>query len=144
MKETAKKPAINEEFREQLRGMYPLDADTKYTVTPESFEKLPEELRPVFTLIPLTQGDFLLLKRMMLKDIQDTKSKSIKQAQSREDEYYGVLNKVLVGWENVLNPTTLEAREYDGKVETLKECLFESTLQELLKEALEMAGLKFE
>ena len=90
----------NEE-REALIGALPFDNSAIYNYTPDKFSELPERIRPIFKLTPLSKQESDLLIKEMSKDDA-----------GNDEFYYNVAAKHVKGWDNYIDIGTMEKIPY--------------------------------
>lgn len=125
------------ELRAKLAGLLPMNADAYVEYTPQAFEGI-EELQPVFKIKQFNNEQVNKIKQIMMRETT-SKKKSNKDVENINKEYYDLLHKVIVGWEDYVELSTGEDFVYDGKLETLLK-LPEWLLIELYAEAIRITG----
>lgn len=96
---------IDEDVKKQLIGMLPFSSSRQVDFTPEKYDCIPEEYRPVFKMRPLTTAEAENVKETLIK-MKDLKTIDLER---RTKE---AVRKCLVGWDNFIDIGKEEYIEY--------------------------------
>lgn len=126
----SEKVIITDEVRKVLAGMTPMNEGDGIPFTPQEFAMLPEEVRPVFFIRPLSNEEAKEV-RQHLHDIvviaqgRKTKDKDAQEtydkAKERYKESFGIeiTKKCITDWKNVYNLKTSEPIPFSSMGENL-------------------------
>jgi len=135
---------LTKEQEELAKGMLPMSNDIGHTFTPEMFNSLPEELRPVFTIKKMNNGSIAEVKaRLVMEQQQDNKNKGItklkKQAEQEQEYVANIVWQHLITWKNLINISTKEEINYNGTREVF-DLLPQSVVLALFSEMITITG----
>lgn len=124
-----KKLVLDAETRKKLLGLLPITSDFIHRYTPELYNEVEEEFRPIYLLRPWKSNELKALAHIVADN---------------EDMAMEYLSKQIVGWENVLNIQTGETIDFefeDGHISKEQMNLIPSkVIIDLLSEVTKISG----
>lgn len=126
-KEPTECPIFNDEVKKQLIGLLPFDEEATDEYTPASFEKVPDEFKPVFVIRPLkpVEKDRMSLYINKLANMENEGSKA-KELTELNDKMNDIIRQCVMDIKNLYDLGTERLIHY-GKDESggLSKCIWE-------------------
>jgi len=97
---TSKKFKLDEATKNKMIGLFPVNNDFTVNFTPEEYDDLPKEVRPVFVLKPWSEKEC----KEMAKEFEN---------ESDQDVVLEKVRKQIVGLDNLINMSTESEIEYE-------------------------------
>lgn len=120
-----KKVVISKEYLERIRGFTAIRPEESFMYIPLAFRDLPEELRPRFTLRPISGESALRFADSMRGEVSIDNGKA--QVNVKRGEYtISVVKCGLLGWENYYDA--------EGKTVLYRQAVIENLPVRLLEE----------
>jgi hypothetical protein len=128
---------LDAKYRKALLGLMPFSQEGTLDYTPEGFDELPEEIRPVFKLRALKRGEIQTVKDITFDDKIKIKIEKLIKA----------IRPAILGWDKVYDLATgnlipFEASEDGGPTKELWERMPDTITTLLYREISVMSGLQ--
>lgn len=131
---------MTDELRKQMAGLLPMSKHSTYKFTPEVFNDVDENFKPVFEIKQFKNSSLLKVKELMVSELGNSKKKlDIREIDAKNTEYMKLAHECFVGWTNLYDLGTGELYEYDSEFETFM-ALPETIRTEILTEILKISG----
>jgi len=134
---------LNEEQKRQMLGLAPMKADAIVNFTPDAYDGVDEEVRPVFRLKQYNKTQITSLKLIFQKDaqLQAKKKKTVEQIEALDLLYMKLLFEVLDGFSTLYDPFSGE-EIVDLKTEEQFLSLPKRILVKILEHSFIISGIK--
>jgi len=137
---------ISKEYLDKIRKFTAIRPDETFSYTPIVFRELAEDLRPVFTLRPISGEDALRLSDKMSGEIQFNNDQKTSTIVMHKGEFISaVCRKGVVRWEKFYDGSG-QLVTYDGNLDPLPRQLLEELADAILSRASleteELLGLR--
>jgi len=104
----AKEIKLDEETRNKLFGLLPMDSNAVHSFVPDVYKNLPDEFQPVFSIKQLSTADIDTIKMDQLtehlsvgKKGKKTATSILGKANKRSVTYCSITDSCITGWENL-------------------------------------------
>lgn len=119
--------------RDKMAGLLPMSNDAVWEFTPDSYDDIPDEFKPIFKIRQF--------KMSQVDDIKSVMSGKTKLSEAKTNEkFLDHLHTIFAGWDNLYNLATGELFPYDGT----KECMLkipQFVLLRIFQESLVVGGI---
>jgi hypothetical protein len=132
------------EIRSKLAGLLPMSDDSVYEFTPEIFDDIPDEFKPVFSIKQFDNSQVSAIKTMMLKENNDSSTVKkvatiLKEADKKAVMYSKLTFDILVDWDNLYDLGNGEKIEFNGDYDVFM-TIPESIRTDIFTTAMKITG----
>lgn len=114
-KEPTESPLFTDEVKKQLIGLLPFDDEATEDYTPTPFDKVPEDLRPVFVIRPLKQCErdrmSLYINKLTVMEGSEAKQKELADL---NDKMNDIIRQCVVDVRNLYDLGTRKVIEFSS------------------------------